>query len=300
MLAAFLTPILFSISAIAGRRLSHELSAVWSNLLRLTLGALLLGAWSHIFGFGLGSGAFPLLFASGCVGFGIADMAMFNAYRRLGSRRTMIFTQCLAAPFGALAEWAWLGHAPTLAQAGFGVLILIGVAVALMPGRADAPPIHGLAAGVCFGLVSAMGQGLGAVMSRKAYAVAAAHGHEFHTVGDGVNAAYQRMLGGICVSVVVFFFLKLFRWPDEPPVNNWVKAWRPLLVNGLCGPVLGVTCYQWALMTEPTSIVLPIAATTPLMVQPLAHFLEGDRITPHAVLGGVMAVAGVIGLTLAR
>jgi len=300
MLAAFLTTILFSLSAVAGRRLSHQLSGTLSNLLRLCLGALLLGAWSHTFGFGLGGAGFPVLFLSGCVGFGLADLCMFQAYRRVGARRTLVLNQCLAAPFAALAEWAWLGHAPTLAQAGFGALILTGVGVALMPGKADAQPVHGLAAGICFGVVSAFGRGMGAVLSRKAYAVAAAHGQIFHGVGDGINAAYQRMLGGICVTAVFYLFLKIAHRPEEPRPNHWARAWPSLIANCLCGPVLGVTCYQWALMSLPTNIVMPLVATTPLVMLPLAHFMEGDRITPRTVFGGALAVAGVIGLTLAR
>jgi drug/metabolite transporter (DMT)-like permease len=60
-----------------------------------------------------------------------------------------------------------------------------------------------------------------------------------------------------------------------------------------------VTCYQWALSAAPTAIVLPIVATTPLVVMPFAHVLEGDRITFRTVLGGLLAVGGVVGMTLA-
>jgi drug/metabolite transporter (DMT)-like permease len=68
----------------------------------------------------------------------------------------------------------------------------------------------------------------------------------------------------------------------------------------MAGPAFGVSCYQWALMTKPTSIVLPIVATTPLVVMPLAHYIEGDRITWRTLMGGVLAVAGVIGLLFAK
>ena len=61
-----------------------------------------------------------------------------------------------------------------------------------------------------------------------------------------------------------------------------------------------MTCYQWALFTTPTSIVLPIVATTPLAVMPLTRIMEGERFTKRAVLGGLVAVAGVIGLTLTK
>ena len=300
MLAAFITTLLFSLSAISGRRLSAFVAGTYANLSRLLVSAVLLGLWSHLFGFGIRGAAFPLLVLSGCVGFGIGDLALFQAYPRLGARRTMVLVQCLAAPFGALLEWAWLQRAPTLAQAGFGAVILAGVGVALMPRRADAQPTHGLVAGICFGTLSALCQGGGAVISRKAYEVAAAAGQRFHGVGDGVNAAYQRMLGGLLVSALVLIYLKLAHKPDQERPARWGKAVPWMFANALAGPMLGVTFYQWALMTTPTSLVLPIVATTPLVVMPLAHWLEGEPITKRAVLGGILAVAGVIGLTMSR
>jgi hypothetical protein len=69
MLASFLTTILFSLSAISGRRLSLHLHGTKANLLRLSLGALLLGAWSHVFGFGVGGfgmGGSGIVICAGC------------------------------------------------------------------------------------------------------------------------------------------------------------------------------------------------------------------------------------------
>lgn len=300
MLPSFLTTVFFSLSAVSGRRLSLHLHGSKANLLRLSLGAVLLGTFSHTFGFGLGRASFPLLFLSGCVGFGLGDLALFQAYPRLGARRAMVMAQCVAAPMAALIEWFWLGHAPTLAQAGYALLILVGVGFALLPHEDSDEPTHHLTAGMLFGLVSAFGQGFGAVLSRKAYAVAAAHGEIFSGVGDGLNAAYQRMLGGIFVTVLFLTYLKLAHQPDDSRPNNWPKAWPLLIVNSLCGPTLGVSCYQWALIASPTHIALPIIATTPLVVIPFAHYFDGDRVTKRAIFGGVLAVGGVIGLTLAR
>jgi drug/metabolite transporter (DMT)-like permease len=161
MLASFLTTILFSLSAISGRRLSQHLHGTKANLLRLLLGAALLGAFSHLFGFGLTGAGFGWLFASGCIGFGLGDLALFQAYPRLGARRSMVMAQCVAAPMAALIEWAWLGHAPTLAQAGYAALILVGVGLALLPHEDSDEPTHHLAAGILFGLVAAFGQGSG-------------------------------------------------------------------------------------------------------------------------------------------
>jgi len=250
--------------------------------------------------FGLAGAGFGWLFLSGCVGFGLGDLALFQAYPRLGARRAMVMAQCVAAPMGTLVEWVWLGHAPTWTQAGFALLILAGVSVALLPREdADESKNH-LMSGILFGLVSAFGQGYGAVLSRKAYEVAAEHGQAVHGLTDGLNAAYQRMLGGITISLLFFLYLKLAHRSDDARPDNWRAAWPWLISNALAGPTLGVSCYQWALMTMPAHIALPIFATTPLVVIPFAHFIEGDRVTRHAIFGGVLAVAGVIGLAVVK
>jgi drug/metabolite transporter (DMT)-like permease len=299
MFAALLTTVLFALSALAGRRLPHFFSGTQANLFRLILAASLLGIWAHAFGFGLGGAAFPWLFLSGAAGFGLGDLAMLQTYPRLGARRTMVIIQCLAVPVATLLEWAWLGHAPTLGQTGFAILILAGVGLAMLPNKKD-EPTHGLKAGLGFGLLAALGQGGGAVLSRKAYAVAALAGQIFHGAGDGINAAYQRMIGGIFVTVLMWLYLKATRGGEPTRQPDWNGGWLWLVAAALAGPSLGVSCFQWALMTEKTSIVLPIAATSPLLVIPLTRWVDGERITKRGVIGGLIAVAGVIGLTLAR
>jgi len=301
MFAAILTTLLFALSALSGRRLTRHLSGSLANLARLLVAALVVGTYAHWFGFGLGGPAFGWLFVSGCVGFGVGDLALFQAYPRIGTRRTMVLVQCLAAPIAALTEWAWLDTVPSCRQALFGVVVLTGVCVALMPQRHEVGPAHGLLAGTLFGLMAALCQAWGAVLSRKAYAVSTAHDFAITGMSGGINAAYQRLLGGLLVCGAFVLYLKLRRSPGPAArAANWHRAWPMILANGLCGPAFGVTCYQWALSAAPTGIVLPIVATTPLVVMPFAHFLEGDRITWRTLLGGVLAVGGVVGLTLAR
>ena len=300
MFAAILTTLLFSLSALSARRLTHHLSGSLANLARLVLAASVAGTYAHLFGFGIGGPAFGMLLVSGVIGFGVGDWALFEAFPRIGSALTVLLSQCLAAPIAALTEWAWLDTAPSVRQALCGTVVLTGVGVALMPQRNQDGPTRGLLAGTLFGLLAALCQAWGAVLSRKAYALSTAQGFVITGVTGGINAAYQRLLGGLLVSAAFVLYLR-FRRPPDTPVRpaNWSRAWPFIMANGLCGPAFGVTCYQWALSAAPTGIVLPIVATTPLVVMPFAHFLEGDRITWRTLLGGVLAVGGVVGLTMA-
>jgi drug/metabolite transporter (DMT)-like permease len=153
---------------------------------------------------------------------------------------------------------------------------------------------------VFYGVLAAIGQAGGAVLSRKAYALAAAASQPFRaTVGDGLDVAYQRILGGIAVSICFYAYLKLRNQPAQSSRADWQHGAPWLLAHALAGPVAGVTCFQWALMLKPANIVLPIVATTPLVVLPLAHFFEGEKITRRASVGASIAVAGVVGLVQA-
>jgi drug/metabolite transporter (DMT)-like permease len=301
MSIAILTTLLFALSALSGRRLANHLPGSQANLVRLLLAAALLGSFSHLCGFGTGGPVFGLLLLSGCIGFGVGDLALFQAYPRIGTRRAMVLVQCLAAPIAAATEWAWLDTAPTLRQGLCGIVVLTGVCVALLPARGDTLPARGLVAGSLFGALAAACQGWGAVLSRKAYAISAAEDFAITGISGGINAAYQRLLGGLLVTALLVLYLRLRRKPGTLARSaDWRRAWPLVIANGLAGPAFGVTCYQWALTTSPTGIVLPIVATTPLVVMPFAHFLEGDRITRRTLLGGMLAVGGVVGLTLAR
>jgi len=57
---------------------------------------------------------------------------------------------------------------------------------------------------------------------------------------------------------------------------------------------MGVGCYQWALRSTPSGLVLPIVATSPLVTIILSFFIDGTRPTRRAVAGGLLAVVGAI------
>jgi drug/metabolite transporter (DMT)-like permease len=240
------------------------------------------------------------------MGIGIGDVALFQALPRLGSRLSLLLIQCLTAPFGALIEWIWLGTSLTARQILCGLTVLIGVAVALTPGEHFKRSRRELIIGTLFCVLAALGGAYGSVLSRKAYSIAHAAGQPI----DGANAAFQRIVGGLLVGGICLLIVKRreFRVQSRAPHNliveaskrKWRSVWPWVLVNSLAGQTLGVSCMQLALERIPTGIVLAIVAITPIVVIPFAIALEGERPTLHSLIGGLIAVAGVIGLTLAR
>jgi drug/metabolite transporter (DMT)-like permease len=299
MLGAFLTTIFFSLSAIFANRSLRAVGATRANLGRLLVALVCLGAYAHLAGGGLGGAGRNWLLLSGVVGMGLGDLAMFMALPALGARLTVLITQCLAAPLAMLAEWLWLGTALRPGQVVWSFVILTGVAVALLPSRADPPRVRLRPVGFLLGFLSACGQGFGAVLSRKANALAALAGQPI----DGITAAYQRIVGGLVITLAWFAVRALVVRPPETEPAATPRTWRDygwIPANALCGAVIGVSCYQWSLATTPSGLVLPIVACTPLVIVPLSYWLEGERPTRRSLLGGLIAVAGVIALTALR
>jgi drug/metabolite transporter (DMT)-like permease len=242
-------------------------------------------------GFG---GAFGWFFVSGLAGFGLGGVAMFQSLPLLGSALSMLIVQCGTVVVAAGVEWLWLGGKLTPIQLGCATVTVAGVALGLMPRSLPDVPSATLRRGVAWAIVSAVGQGVGAVLSRKAFAVAAA----MQLRPDAATTAYQRALGGLVVAAVAVVLVRSSG--QEKSRGTLAETWPWVLANVLTGPVLGVTCYQWALSTTPAGIVQPIVATSPLVTIPLAAAVERTWPRPLYYAGAVLAVAGVAGLYLAR
>lgn len=294
MLASFLTAALWTVAVVSATRGSRLIGSVPFNLTRLVLALLLLATWSHVWGSGV-SGPWVVWFViSGVLGFGLGDLAGYGALVRIGSRLSMLVVHCLAMPLGALIEWLWLGTTLGLLEVLLAIAILLGVVIASkLPKNVDVAP-KTLIAGIAMAATAALGQALGAVFSRKAYAVAELHAFEV----DAGTATYQRTIGGVLV--VLLSAAILWKGALRHQARDWQSVPPWILVHTLTGPVVGVACFQWALSTTPAGLVLPVLATIPLLVMPLSYVMEGEAPSRRAVGGGLIAVAAAAALAVLR
>lgn len=302
MFAALLAAFLFAVSAICGYRSSRQIGGAEANFWRIVAALLFLGLWAHLFGGGLAGAALPFFVASGFFGIGLGDTGFFQALPRLGSRRTVLLTQCLIPPFAILIEWLWLGTVLTGAQFFCIAVILAGVAIALAPRDHATIPPRQLWIGIAFTVFAAVTSALAAVFSRKAYFVAHAAGE----YPDPGTTGYQRVLGGLLVPAIILLAVKwrsarahggvLEEKTFQVSREKWRRIWPWVLGNSLAGQTLGVTCVQWALDRTPTGIVMTVTAMTPVILLPMTRLVEGEKIGVRSLAGALLAVAGVIGL----
>lgn len=309
MIPACITTLLWSFCIVASRRSVEHLGENAANFWRILIAVLTLGILSHATNAPFHASSFRYFFLSGLIGFGLGDVGLYFALSRIGSRLTVLMSQCVAVPIAFGVEWLWLGNILSWQEGGAIIVILSGIVLALMPKWDDLPKGTRMrfAIGVLFGLVAAAGQAGGGVLSRLAYHAQGTLDEPTSTIDGilmGAAAGYQRLLGGVLLIGAVYLAGRLYSpWrtpPSGPHANdpaptkfNWV------LINALTGPIIGIIFFQWALMTTETAIVQSIVALTPLTVIPLAYWIEGERPQPRSIVGGVIAVSGVILLGLA-
>lgn len=274
--------------AAAGRRMG---SAVL-NRLRITVAAALLGTallvmrgspwptWAT-------STQVGLLALSGLIGFVFGDTYYFRSLVILGPGRAALLAS-LAPLFTVLLAWPLLGEIP-------GPLALLGMALTLggifwvlwERGRRESMHVEGsVAVGVVAGVLAAIGQAGGYVIS----------GLALRTGLDPLSATVVR----IAAAVVGVWALAL----AQGGVVRSFEALRDrrgtlFMVGGaVSGPFLGVTLSLTALKFIEAGVAASITAIYPLLTLLLASRFHGERMTPRALGGTAIAVAGVVVLFL--
>jgi len=298
MLPALLTVLLWSVSVVCATRAAQALGGSVANRWRLVIAIVLLSFALMAAGTVPHGQAFWWLIASGAVGLGLGDLAMYRGYELIGSRLIALLTQCLAAPIAGVLEWLWLGSHPSLGEILWGSVALGGVACALGPSARTGAHGGRLAMGVMLGVCSATGLAVAGVLTRSAGVAADGSGAVLHGLDGGLGAAFTRNLGGAVMAFASGWLLSIH--VARPATDRHVRrrGWWWLIGTAVCGPTLGVACYQWALIEAPAATVQAILALVPVLVMPMAMWSEGDRPRPLAWLGAAIAVAGAVGVAI--
>jgi drug/metabolite transporter (DMT)-like permease len=283
--AALLAAFLWAVATVLFGRIGQVLSPLVLNLVKgaMALGLVLLTLMVlQRSPLGLAPPTLLLLVASGSIGIGIGDTLYFATINRLGPRRALLM-ETLAPPLAALLAWMGLGEVLSLqAWAGIG-LVLLGVIWVISERvphpMGEAPPPN--YRGILYGVLAALGQATGAVMSRAALV---------DTAIDPLWSTGLRLGGGLII------LLGLVR--SQGPITALIQPLRsPRLLGAVAlaaflGTYLAIYLQQTALKYAATGVAQALLSTSPLFVLPLAALL-GDRVSLRAVGGVGLAIVGV-------
>ncbi len=284
-LAALTTATLWAAGSIlftiAGRRAgSFALNLARITLALLALSLILLATRGLAWAPGAGSRSVVILAVSGLIGLTLGDWALFEALVFVGPRlATLLMT--LAPPFAALLAIPLLGETlrpvAWLAMA----LIMTGVTWVVLE-RSPTPIPRGYRVrGVAFGVLGALGQGLGLVLSKVGMG----------TVVDPLPATAIRMAAataGVWTLALVTGRFRSLPVLLRDPTARWATLGATFV-----GPVFGVWLSLVAVRLTKTGIAATLMATTPVLVLPLLIFLQKEKVSRRAAAGALVAVAGV-------
>ncbi len=283
-MAALSAAFLWSLASVLYGRIGQYLSPLKMNLLKNIIAMAMAGVVLFQSG-GLFSGmdtlATILLLLSGGIGIGVGDTAYFVALRHIGARRALL-TLILSPPVTGILALLFLGESLS-AGAWLGVLFTVAGVSWVITERVGN---SGLAAerksiGVAWGLLAAVGQATGAVLSHAAF---------IHANISPMRSALIRLIGG---TAVVLSAMPLMKVSAQGYRNlNTGRRWGILLLTVFIGTFMGIWLQQISLKYAAAGVAQTLIATSPLFVIPIVA-LTGERVSLRALLGALIAIVGV-------
>ncbi len=224
-----------------------------------------------------------ILGLSSLAGFVISALFLLRSFQYIGPRLTMLIGST-SPIFAALMARVFLGQ-QLPAFAVIGIAIVVGGVVWVVSER-GARQIEGQEAGY--------GKGLS-----MAVAAAVSQGAGFVLMSEGVAGGFSPMSAGLIRTIVAIVLLWVYialrgtlRHNLELILSSpGALAW--LALASAAGPVAGTTLILISLQYTSVGISSTLTNTTPIFLIPIAYLAFGERITARAVVGTLIAIAGV-------
>lgn len=238
----------------------------------------------HVVPLGAPTSALLLLAVSGVVGLTIGDTAYFGSMIALGVPRAILLLSS-APVFAALGGFLWLGERlDARALAGM-ALVFAGIALVVL--RPDPTRKEGVGRGIALGVVAALGQAAGSLLSRRAMQVGL----------DPLAAAVGRILvGGVGLYAIAIVTRDAGSWTRALLVRRtFVRIGVAAMIGTYCGIWLAQTSL---LLSRSTGVSTTLLATSPVFALPIAHVVGQEKMTLRSAIGVLVAIAGIALLSL--
>ena len=227
--------------------------------------------------------AWGWLAVSGVVGIGIGDNCYFRSLQILGARRGPIL-MTLSPPMAALFGW-WLLSETLPVGIWIGMVVTLAGIVWVILERGHEKEAAGhypgsLRAGVVNGFLGALCQALGAVFSKLGM-----------TNLDSLEATFIRALAAVAFGAVTAIAGR--------KLAGWIHALRPapvftrFAVATVCGTTLGIWLSLVSVKHTKIGVAQTLLSLTTVFVVPLVWIFLRQRVSPRAIVGALLAVAGV-------
>lgn len=224
---------------------------------------------------------------SGIIGLVVGDAMLFQAFVLIGTRLPILLMSMV--PVISTAEaWIFLNERLTAMEL-LGILITIGgITWVLADKNRDTKPTdrRKLAIGILLGLGGAIGQATGLLTSKIGLA-------------NDLPALSGNLIRMI-VAVSVMWLITIITGKAKYTIGKLsdIKAVRAIIGGAIFGPFVGVWMSLVAVKLTRVGIASTLMALTPIFTIPLVRIVFKEKVSIHAVLGTIIAIAGVAVLFL--
>jgi drug/metabolite transporter (DMT)-like permease len=292
-IAALATSFFFAMTAIiftstgrmVGSQVTNRMRLVFALIYLVVLNAFL---FQEPLPFSADPSRWMWLSLSGIIGLSLGDTFLFQALVSLGARLGTLLLS-LAPIFGSVIAWGFLGETLTVMQIIGIVTALAGIGWVVMAHEEPVDTPHGhTRRGVIFGVLAALGQAAGLVLSKQGM------------IGDFSpfqGNAIRMLAAAAFIWIWTAFEGKAgatFTVLREKP-----QVLRLLALGALIGPVLGVSSSLLAVQHAEIGVASTLMALPPVIVLPISYFVFKEKFGWQAVAGTVLAIVGVSVLFLA-
>lgn len=265
--------------------------------------------------------AILFLLLSGAIGIGLGDTFYFRALGLIGARRSLLI-ESLAPPLSAVLAFLWLGESLKPANIA-GIFLTLGGVIWVVSERMEpvsAPVISledstqspqeiaprnaqqrpsSLRQGLGFALLAALGQASGAVLSRAGLA---------DTAMDPLWSTLLRLGAGLGLLMLWLPLAQVIPLISAPQSSEHLAQGRSgflglrnlsfrllgiIAITAFFSTYLAIWLQQTSLKYSPAGVAQALSSTSPLFILPIS-FALGEQISMRAVVGVVMAIAGIV------
>jgi drug/metabolite transporter (DMT)-like permease len=292
--AAFCLALGGMITAELRGRVSIVRLALWQTSIAAVLTAILatvIGGWSTV-----RASHIPYIWASGLFGTVLANISFVAAIFILGPRAAVLLFS-LNAPFALLLGFLVLGEAVRPLQALGVLLVIVGIALAVLfgaapnsrsrvEGDAGGPnPQLGIGLGILSGVGSALFQAVANLVARP-------------VMSAGVDAIAAMSLRAT-FAAVCFLIVSLLPFAMAKDRRAFsLRHFAISAVGAIIATGLGMSLLMAALASGKVGIVSTLSSLAPILVLPMVWLRTGIVPTARAWLGALLAVLGTAFIAL--
>ena len=292
-IAGLATSFFFAVTAIIFTKTGRMIGSQATNRMRLLFALTYLVILNLILfreplPFSAGSSRWMWLSLSGVIGLSLGDAFLFQALVSLGPRLGTLLLS-IAPIFGSIIAWVFFGETLTELQITGIVVALAGIGWVVMSHQEPANTPHGhTRRGVIFGVLAALGQAAGLVLSKQGM--------------TGVFSPFQANAIRMFAAVIFIWIVAVIQKQANATitaVRNQPQSLGFLALGSLLGPVLGVSASLLAVQHAEIGVASTLMALPPVIVLPISYFFFKEKIGWQAIAGTLLAIVGVAVLFLA-